>query len=184
MPFGILFAPHLLVRPGSSFLAPSKWAFLGIGVRYRVALTVVAALVGVFGGLGVYTFWYGRGASYFSNDPKACVNCHVMREHYDAWQHASHHAVAGCNDCHMPHNSLVNKLYTKAENGFWHSKAFTLQDFHEPIQIRERNARIVHDNCVRCHEPLIRDLTAHGAFADFRDGCVRCHANVGHAATR
>ena len=80
-----------------------------------------------------------EGFSYLSNDPKACVNCHIMRDHYDGWQKASHHAVATCNDCHTPHDSLSPSTSSKAENGFWHSKGFTLQDFHEPIRIRPRN---------------------------------------------
>ena len=37
-------------------------------------------------GIGAYTFVYARGASYLTNDPAACVNCHVMREPYDGWR--------------------------------------------------------------------------------------------------
>src|ERR1043166_1217103 len=99
-------------------------------------------LVGVVLGLGAYTFWYARGGAYFSADPKACVNCHIMNEQDDSWQKASHHAHATCIDCHLPHD-LVGKYVAKAENGFLHSKAFTLEDFHEPIRISERNARIL-----------------------------------------
>ncbi len=111
---------------------------------------LVCALVGGVLGLGGYTFWYARGASYFSNNPQACVNCHIMREHYDSWQKSSHHAVAGCNDCHVPHD-FVGKYLSKAENGFWHSKGFTLQDFPEPIRIKPRYARILQQNCIACH---------------------------------
>ena len=84
-----------------------------------------------------YTFHYAEGLSYFSPDPKACVNCHIMQPQYDGWQKASHHNVAKCIDCHLPHD-FIGKYYTKAENGFWHSKGFTLQDFPEPIQMHER----------------------------------------------
>ena len=102
----------------------------------------VCVSIGTALGVGAYTFRYAEGLSYFSNDPKACVNCHVMREHFDTWQKASHHAVATCNDCHLPHD-FVSKYLAKAENGFFHSKAFTLQDFPEPIRIKPRNARIL-----------------------------------------
>lgn len=98
----------------------------------------VAALVGVLGGLGAYTFRYAEGLSYFSTDPRACVNCHIMRDLYDSWQNASHHATATCVECHLP-TAFVAKYLAKAENGFWHSKGFTLQDF---LGIKERAERL------------------------------------------
>ena len=64
--------------------------------------------VGVLIGLAGYTFQYAEGTAYLSNDPKACANCHIMREQYDGWQKGSHHAVATCNDCHTPH-ALIPK---------------------------------------------------------------------------
>ncbi len=142
-----------------------------------------AALTGVVLGLGVFTFWYARGASYFSTDPRACVNCHIMTDQYDSWQKASHHAHATCVDCHLPHDP-VGKYVAKAENGFWHSKAFTLEDFHEPIQIGAKNARILKLNCIDCHRGLVADLLDHGAFADDSNNCIRCHIAVGHGAPR
>jgi cytochrome c nitrite reductase small subunit len=142
-------------------------------------------------GSGGYTAYYGQGASYLSNNPKACVNCHIMREHYDGWQKASHHGAATCNDCHVP-QGIVAKYVTKAENGFWHSKGFTLQDFHEPIRIRPQNALVVQQNCVRCHSELVSEITRlgrHAAAIDIQaigeaSYCVRCHENVGHGPRR
>jgi cytochrome c nitrite reductase small subunit len=79
---------------------------------------------------------------------------------------------------------LLGKYYTKAENGVWHSKGFTLQDFHEPIRIRPKNAQILQQNCVRCHSELVSDIAAHGGKTTDILNCVRCHANVGHGPTR
>lgn len=140
-------------------------------------------LVGFCVGEGAYTVYYAQGLSYLSDDPKACVNCHIMREHYDGWQKASHHAVATCNDCHTPHDSIVSKYLTKAENGFWHSKGFTLQDFHEPIRIRPINSRVLQKNCLHCHHDLVDHILTPG---DPQGGlsCVHCHQNVGHGPTR
>jgi cytochrome c nitrite reductase small subunit len=152
-------------------------------VGVRPALLVPCALAGVPLGLGVYTFWYAEGASYLSNDPQACVNCHVMREPYDGWQKASHHAAATCNDCHVPQD-FVGKWLSKAENGFWHSKGFTLQDFHEPITIKPGNAQVVQDNCLRCHQGVTADVVHLGSAGDLTNACVRCHAGVGHGPTR
>jgi cytochrome c nitrite reductase small subunit len=93
--------------------------------RPHRTLFALMGTIGLLAGLGGYTFYYAHGASYFSNDPRACVNCHIMREQYDGWQKSSHHAVATCNSCHTPHE-VIPKYLTKLENGFWHSKGFTL----------------------------------------------------------
>jgi len=146
------------------------------------ALSLCVA-TGVVLGLGGYTFWYAQGGSYFSPDPKACVNCHIMREPYDGWQKASHHAVATCNDCHVPH-TLVAKYLAKAENGFWHSKGFTLQDFHEPIRIKPKNAHVLQANCIGCHRDLVGDILGHESTGLDTNTCVRCHAAVGHGPPR
>lgn len=134
-------------------------------------------LTGVFLGTGIYTVHYSEATAYLSNDPRACVNCHIMREHYDGWQKASHHTVATCNDCHVP-QGLVRKYITKAENGFWHSKGFTLQDFHEPIRIRPSNRAVVNENCLKCHAAVVDEIIHED------NNCVRCHDAVGHGPTR
>lgn len=143
---------------------------------------VLALLIGLLGGLGGFAFHYGEGLSYFSKDPAACVNCHIMQPQYDSWQKASHHTVARCVDCHLPHDFLP-KWLAKAENGFWHSKGFTFQDFHEPIFIREKNLRALQENCLRCHADLVHDiLPGQGADLD-AIRCVHCHRSVGHGET-
>jgi len=113
-----------------------------------------------------------------SNDPAACVNCHIMREQYDGWQKTTHHAVATCNDCHTPHD-LVGKYTTKMVHGYRHSKGFTFQDFHEPIRITEKDREIVEANCVRCHTELVSQISGPEPA-----GCTRCHSDVGHGARR
>ena len=141
-----------------------------------------AAVLGVPLGLGAFTFHYAEGLSYFSTDPAACANCHIMRDQYDSWQKGSHHANAVCVDCHLPHD-LVGKYLAKARNGWNHSKAFTLQDFHEPIRITPPNARILQANCMHCHEAVVAEIAGHGASGDDLS-CVRCHASVGHGPVR
>lgn len=140
---------------------------------------VAALLVGIGGGAGAYTFFYAEGLSYLSSDPKACVNCHIMREQYDGWQKWSHHGVATCADCHIPH-TFIGKWMTKASNGYHHSRAFTFQDFHEPIQIKPGNAAVLNANCLDCHRDLVREITAHRVINEEELYCVRCHDGVGH----
>jgi cytochrome c nitrite reductase small subunit len=146
---------------------------------------IILALVLVTGlGLGIvsYTFLYAKGLSYMSSDPEVCANCHIMQPQYDSWQKSSHHAVAGCVDCHLPHG-FVGKYLAKGENGWHHSKAFTLQDFHEPILMTEKNARILQDACVDCHADAIHEMVlgVNGRPEEVR--CVHCHVTVGHGDT-
>lgn len=153
-----------------------------------LAGVALSALVGLFIGLGAYTFSYAEGTSYLSNDPRACVNCHIMRDQYDGWQKASHHAAAACNDCHVPHD-LVGKYAVKVEHGWRHSKGFTLNNFHEPIRITPGSLRVVEDNCLRCHAGLAGDIAAHASEGHDQHshdhlGCVRCHSQVGHGPIR
>jgi len=145
---------------------------------------LLAASLGVLLGLGLYTFRYAEGFSYFSNRPEACANCHVMRDYLDAWQKSPHHTGAACNDCHVPH-SLFFKLATKAENGWRHSMMFTLQTYPEHLRITRNNAARLEHNCIRCHEELTSEirLAAHGGGEAGID-CVRCHAGVGHGPRR
>jgi cytochrome c nitrite reductase small subunit len=138
-------------------------------------------MVGLLVGLGSYTFYYAQGASYLSNDPRACVNCHIMRPQYDGWQKSSHHFVATCNDCHVPHD-IIGKYLTKAENGFWHSYGFTFQNFHEPIQMRERSQVILQKNCLHCHGNFVSAITNHAP--EEQINCIQCHRGVGHDPTR
>lgn len=140
---------------------------------------LICALAGIFLGLGVYTVYYAKGLSYLSNDPKACMNCHIMKPQYEGWTKSSHHNVATCNDCHAPHDFL-GKYLTKAENGYHHSVAFTLQNFHEPIMIHEKNAKILNEACLSCHKALVDNINSHRKENLEINSCTRCHASVGH----
>ena len=132
--------------------------------------------VGLAVGTAAYTFAYGDGASYLTNDPEACANCHVMEAQYAAWLQGSHKAVAACNDCHTP-TAAVGKYVTKAQNGFWHSFAFTTGAFTEPIRIKDANRRVTEGRCRSCHADFV-DAMLHEAGTN--TDCLRCHASVGH----
>jgi cytochrome c nitrite reductase small subunit len=151
-------------------------------MKGTAGLVVLGALVGVLLGVGGYTFYYAEGLSYMSSDPQVCANCHIMRPQFESWQKGSHHAVARCVDCHLPHD-LIGKYVAKAENGWHHSKGFTLQDFHEPIMIKAKNARILQENCLACHGDLVHEQVG-GVNGDPGEvQCVHCHVGVGHGET-
>ena len=149
--------------------------------QIRGAALVLAIVLGLFFGMGLYTFTYGRGFSYLSSDPKACINCHIMQDEYDSWQKGTHHTAARCVDCHLP-QSFVPKYIAKADEGWRHSKAFTLQDFHEPIRITPHDSLILQDNCVRCHGDFVHAILVGGTTAEDLVKCVHCHQGVGHGA--
>ena len=143
----------------------------------RWLLPVTVILLGMAIGIGAFTFVYARGASYLTNDPAACANCHIMSEHYSAWTKSSHRSVAVCNDCHAPHD-IVGKYLTKARNGFWHSFYFTTGNFPDPLRITPGNHEVTEGACRYCHEPITAAIDHGGGRGEI--SCTRCHANVGH----
>jgi cytochrome c nitrite reductase small subunit len=160
--------------------------------RWSKAWIFLGALLGAMIGIGVTTFHYAAGLSYLSNDPAACVNCHIMRDEYDAWRKGPHHAFATCNDCHVPPH-FPQKYIAKAMNGYHHSTGFTFQPsrpdepgaklvFHEPIQIKAGNSQVLQDNCLRCHGEFVHDIVRGSSWADGAIRCVHCHRGVGHGA--
>ncbi|MEW6734481.1 MAG: cytochrome c nitrite reductase small subunit [Acidobacteriota bacterium] len=143
-----------------------------------IAKMVLAVAIGVATGMGGYTFIYAKGSSYLINDPSACANCHVMREHYDGWIKSSHRAVATCNDCHTP-SGAVSKYLAKASNGFWHSFAFTSGSFPEPLRIKPHNREITEGACRKCHGEVVEAMVETPKDQS-KVSCIRCHSSVGH----
>jgi len=151
----------------------------GFAKYARVLSVAVAILLGAVVGIGGFTFSYGDGAAYLSDDPAACTNCHVMQGHYDSWLQSGHRHVAVCNDCHLPPDA-VGKWVTKADNGFLHSLVFTTGDFPDEIRIKDRNARRTQAACLKCHQDLVHTMAPAGPDREHL-ACVHCHQAVGHA---
>jgi cytochrome c nitrite reductase small subunit len=150
-------------------------------VGNRRVLLLLAGAVGVLVGVGMFTFGYARGLSYMSTDPRACANCHIMNEQYSAWLQSGHRHTATCVECHLP-ASGVAKWVAKADHGFRHSVAFTLQNFKEPIEITPRDREIVQDNCLRCHRDFVHAASASFGPRASELNCLHCHAAAGHGA--
>ncbi|MFP4624454.1 MAG: cytochrome c nitrite reductase small subunit [Gemmatimonadota bacterium] len=146
-------------------------------------LLAIAVLIGIGVGLGGWTFVYAKGYSYLTDNPESCANCHIMDDHFDAWQKSSHKAVAGCNDCHTPHDNVMDKYYVKATNGFLHSLYFTTGDFPYPIRIRDPNHEVVEQSCRYCHETIAATIDhglPEGIDGAAKQDCTHCHRYVGH----
>ena len=142
---------------------------------------MLVALLGGALGLGAFTFTYAEGFSYFSTEPAACANCHIMNDQFASWTKGPHHGAARCVDCHLP-TEFVPKYIAKALNGYHHSKGFTLQDFHEPILIKPHNSRILQANCLRCHKDFVHGILSATASPDTGPTCVSCHRSAGHGS--
>lgn len=150
---------------------------------WRLPVTV---LLGIFTGLGVYAFIISNAASYLSDKPETCMNCHVMTPQYASWLHSSHRESATCNDCHVPHNNVFNKYFFKAKDGLRHSTWFTLRWEPQVIRIKDAGQKVVHKNCIRCHEPVLTDRSmqavVHSDYFNIRTGrqCWDCHRETPH----
>jgi len=145
----------------------------------------VAIAVGALFGLFIYIFNISNAVSYLSDEPETCINCHIMVPQYATWSHSSHRENATCNDCHVPHNNVVNKYYFKAKDGLRHATIFTLRREPQVIFIKEEGKQVVHNNCIRCHSDLLEDdkltsKTKYDIHSKTNRECWECHREVPH----
>ncbi|MDR0882389.1 MAG: cytochrome c nitrite reductase small subunit [Candidatus Adiutrix sp.] len=145
----------------------------------------MCVLGGLFAGLGLYTVYISRAWFYVSDDPAACLNCHIMASYYQDWNHSSHRAWTTCNDCHVPQDSLLSKYTLKAVDGLYHSAVFTVGAEPQVIRAREASSRVILENCLRCHKPLVTELVKmEDRYEDALQGraatCWECHTQVPH----
>lgn len=168
------------MQPILQFLSRRLASAVTAHPRWRAS---AVAGIGVVAGVGGYTFQYAEGLSYLSNDPAACVNCHIMRDQYDSWLKGSHRTAATCNDCHLP-QGFFEKYAGKALNGWNHSKAFTLQNFDEPIRIKGFNLEALQHNCIGCHRDMVGGIAAHADVGAGEARCAECHRSAGHMQLR
>jgi cytochrome c nitrite reductase small subunit len=142
---------------------------------------LIASIVG----LAVFLIYESKAPSYLSDNPKTCVNCHIMAPQYATYAHSSHREWANCNDCHVPHNNVINKYYFKAKDGIRHASMFTLRKEPQVIFIHEAGQEVVQDNCIRCHSYLLDDpklLLRTDVYQHERSErpCWECHREVPH----
>ncbi len=140
---------------------------------------------GIFTGLGLFAFFVSNASSYVTDNPEACTNCHIMAPQYATWYHSSHREKTHCNDCHVPHNNVLNKYYFKAKDGIRHAAMFTLRLEPQVIFIKEASREVVHENCLRCHEQLLTDskllsYTKEIHSARLERKCWECHRETPH----
>jgi cytochrome c nitrite reductase small subunit len=157
----------------NALLPPPKWR------------TEVLFSLGVFTGLFFLVLHLGRATSYLSDKPETCINCHVMTPYYATWQKSSHARFTVCNDCHVPHNNIIEKYLFKASDGLRHSYVFTFRLEPQVIRIKEAGRNAVQKNCIRCHSEVIHPISlraiSNQKIQEEGEGyCWDCHREVPH----
>ncbi|MDG1804011.1 cytochrome c nitrite reductase small subunit [Flavicella sp.] len=147
--------------------------------------TPVVILLGAIFGLTLYAMIESKAVSYLSDDPKTCVNCHVMTPQYTTWLNSSHREWATCNDCHVPQDNVFNKYLFKAKDGMYHGYVFTTRGEPEVIRMKEAGVEVVHNNCIRCHQDQVVDAKLEGTVDNHKANmtdrkCWECHKEVPH----
>ncbi|MGP1479037.1 MAG: cytochrome c nitrite reductase small subunit [Capnocytophaga sp.] len=150
---------------------------------------LIPVLAGMLIGLAGYIFYISKAHSYLSDDPKACVNCHIMEPEYATWFHSSHGRNTVCNDCHVPHDNVFRKYYFKANDGLRHATMFTFRMEPQVIRMHAPGQKVVQENCIRCHSDLVSEVsigkvTAPMAHQGNGKLCWECHREVPHSRVR
>jgi cytochrome c nitrite reductase small subunit len=137
-------------------------------------------------GLGGYTVYISRLPSYLSDDPAACLNCHIMSPYYQSWSRSSHAPWTTCSECHVPQDNVLSGYMFKAQDGIYHAAAFTLKAESQSIRPRDSSSEVILANCIRCHTQLNTEFVKTGmvSFADVKNGrqkaCWDCHRDGPH----
>ncbi|HOS73233.1 MAG TPA: cytochrome c nitrite reductase small subunit [Bacteroidales bacterium] len=145
----------------------------------------VIVTLAIFTGLALFVFKISNAPSYLGDKPETCVNCHIMAPQYATWSHSSHREKTNCNECHVPQDNIFRKYFFKAKDGLRHATVFTLRREPQVIFIKDEGRKVVHRNCIRCHEELLTDskllarTTETHTFRMERD-CTDCHRETPH----
>ena len=151
-------------------------------------VTTIAAV-----GMLIYLVNISRAMSYLSEEPKVCINCHVMNTQYATWRHSAHFGRAKCIDCHLPAGHGLATYIAKATDGLHHAQAFTFNQFSQRIVMSETGKKRVQANCIRCHAAVASTLISNrDRFHDFTNNaqasadtyCWSCHRDTPHGRAR
>ena len=154
-------------------LPPPNWRFS------------VIIVLGILAGIVIHILNISNAVSYLSDDPKTCVNCHVMYPEYATWEKGSHGRVTTCNDCHVPQDNVIRKLAFKASDGLRHAAMFTFRMEPQVIKIKNAGRNVVQENCIRCHSNYLhpvalRSMGAQSIYEETERVCWDCHRETPH----
>jgi cytochrome c nitrite reductase small subunit len=136
---------------------------------YFLGVALILAAAGgfaAFGPPGIYAK---------SESPEFCASCHVMEPQYEAWFHAGAHRRQKCVDCHLPADT-ARHLVWKGIDGMWDALAFHSGRVPDTIILSQHGAKIVLENCQRCHAETIARIKEERQ-------CWDCHRRLSHKHT-
>ncbi|MFC2084813.1 cytochrome c nitrite reductase small subunit [Bacteroidota bacterium] len=145
----------------------------------------VAVTSGILVGLIAYIFHISNAVSYLSDNPRTCINCHVMVPEFTTWERGSHGNVATCNDCHVPQDNVLRKFLFKTSDGIRHASIFTFGLEPQVIKIKDAGREVVQENCIRCHSNYLhpvslRSINAKAIYEGIDQVCWDCHRETPH----
>lgn len=147
--------------------------------RWMYFLLATTVLVGALGlAVGRQPL---KAISYFGNQPKLCLACHLMTPWYSGWENSIHENAATCNDCHVPQTPGVAWLF-KAKQAVRQGYAYYIGTVPETIRINRASMEVVQNNCLRCHAGLVEKYAGDTS----RNGgrwCFDCHRATPHGET-
>ena len=135
-----------------------------------LVIAVVAAAVGTFLAFGPPKLYAWSGS------PEFCSSCHIMESRYEAWFHAGAHRRFKCVDCHLPNDTSLDHAMWKALNGGQEVVLFYTGRVSEDIRLSARGARVLKENCLRCHTETM-------ARVNEDRNCWECHRRLSHRLT-
>lgn len=121
----------------------------GLKLDKRLLLFTV---IGIFIGIA---FFAGTAGSLKATDTaEFCSSCHIMTDAYESFME-SNHATLNCNDCHVPNNSLIEKLPYKAKAGMSHMYMNTIgaNSIPDVLYAKDSSQEVINENCISCHAP-------------------------------
>ncbi len=133
----------------------------------------IILFIGIF--IGVCGFAGSMYAIERTNERAFCASCHIMLP-ASVSNKLSTHADLACNDCHLPHDTTVNYLVTKAKLGLTDMYINATGNYDVPVMATDSMKVIINDNCIRCHRMTNMNI----AVLEAKDSCVSCHRNVTH----
>lgn len=165
-----------------------------------IGILILGIFTGILLSLGTY-----KGVKETSGD-KFCALCHSMQPMNEAYAndvHSGNNKVGiktSCISCHLPQDSLVSYLYTKAKKG---TKELAITIFTDTedinwIEKRKNRKHFVYDSgCLNCHSKILekteaknsKQIEMHKHYSNKLNTqtplkCVSCHISVGHNGLR
>ena len=129
-------------------------------------LVMVVTVVGVL---------FAAGGFVYSGSPSFCGSCHSMKYVYTTYKESNHKQFT-CIDCHVPHDSVVDMMFVKGENGMRHTYHEFLRDYPDTINFTPKAKVIANKNCLRCHISTVENTHMAAGGED----CISCHKGIAH----